>query len=447
MAYPIQPPVENAWQVTGRALMQGGEVLGSMRDMIEKRKMALIAQRQAELDAQQKAEALEMQKQLQEQQIASSKSEMDLKAKDEARKAREAQRLQDLIEWGQKGKQIPTGQQIPSPTQTGQSVEPNLLNQGQSQEMDMIPEMRREDYTDQEFKDRYYRTVNPEKMISGQFGKGSAFESKWRFLKENLPEKTDEEITAMAMGGASSFDIGSHTIIRDAMGNEIGRFAKTISPDQQPYIKGQQAYASKEGAIRAQIENAEDLRIAEGEVSPKEKQDAGKRKINNVADEMIKSIDKLGELGGVTDASKSFGYNLGAYISQTGPAEFYQRVSGSPLKTAKDTRKQLTTMGLLAIKDAAGLGTTAMNTAAEMKIFLDVINSPEADIASQKRAVESFREAYGKYEAEKARVEGGNKQPNRQPTKITPPTNKRVTEQDIDNMTAEEFDAWERNNP
>ncbi len=130
MAYPIQPPPENAWQIAGNALMQGGGVLGSMRDMIEKRKMALIAQRQAELEAQQKAEALEMQKELQKQQIASSKSEMDLKSKDEARKAQEAEQKQNFLNIANTGKAVPidyqqeVGPQLP--TMEGSPLNPNV---------------------------------------------------------------------------------------------------------------------------------------------------------------------------------------------------------------------------------------------------------------------------------------------------------------------------------
>jgi hypothetical protein len=162
MAYPFQPPTENAWQIAGNALMQGGEVLGSMRDMIEKRKMALIAQRQAELEAQQKAEALEMQKELQKQQIALSKTE-------QAKKDQENKAFQSYLKLHEEGKLEPTGQQVPTgrripvggTMQVGQSMEPNLLKPNQSLQMEpevpndatmpeMAPEMKRRGLTEEE---------------------------------------------------------------------------------------------------------------------------------------------------------------------------------------------------------------------------------------------------------------------------------------------------------
>jgi hypothetical protein len=130
MAYPFQPPTENAYQVAGKALMQGGEVLGSMRDMIEKRKMALIAQRMAEIKAQQEEEDREMRKQLQEQTIASSKAEMNNKAKEEARKALEAENQQNFRNIANIGKAVPidyqteVGPQLP--TMEGSPINPNV---------------------------------------------------------------------------------------------------------------------------------------------------------------------------------------------------------------------------------------------------------------------------------------------------------------------------------
>jgi hypothetical protein len=188
--------------------MQGGEVLGSMRDMIEKRKMALIAQRQAELEAQQKAEALEMQKELQKQQIASSKAESEAKAKAQENK----RKFQEGIASGQMeptGQQIPTGQRLPvgGTMQIGQSIEPNLLRQGQSLQMDpevandatmpeMTQEMRRRDLDLEEMSRLGLETdqLSPNDLLDyKKMGNGLTYEQRLDLLKTGDASKMERE--------------------------------------------------------------------------------------------------------------------------------------------------------------------------------------------------------------------------------------------------------------
>jgi hypothetical protein len=431
MAYPFQPPVENAYQVAGKALMQGGEVLGSMRDMIEKRKLALIAQRRAEIEAQQKADALEMQKQLQEQTIASSKKEMEFKGADEARKALAEENKQKFQKAIFEGRQVPTGNQIPAPMQTAQSMDPNLLNQGQSQELDMIPEMRREDYSKEDLiklalendqltpKDYLEQTRDRTKQLRPTYKQGK---DGYIYVWEDDTQSWDRT-NLEGMPPQSSMPSYQSITVTNPDGSKKVIMHNPKDPRSAPIDPGINITPPE-----ASVNHVPGLKtIAGTKITPKSVDKV--KNVKQTYDNLKKQLREYKNLYSITGA-EAVGSDAEALESmERGMQLSLKELENLGALTGPDVgfmRKMVPGAGGVGAK-----GRALLNPVLGNKFYrqMDVLNKRLDNIYSSTIKSNGFE------------VDNGAKsKPIQQP-------NRQVTEQDIDNMTAEEFAEWERNNP
>ena len=169
------------------------------------------------------------------------------------------------------------------------------------------------------------------------------------------------------------------------------RYAKDAPIQDQPFFKELQASASERGKLQTQIELEPQLEQAKTNMS----KIVGAQKVVNVVNTLRDKYDNLRKLGGIVDLENSTLENILASTSQSSVGQAFQSIVGSDAQSIRNEIKTLRTWGLLAIKDAAQLGTTSMNTAAEMKIFLDLATKPEGDYQSNIESLKMFEKTYG----------------------------------------------------
>jgi biotin operon repressor len=100
-------------------------------------------------------------------------------------------------------------------------------------------------------------------------------------------------------------------------------------------------------------------------------------------------------LGGIVDTSKNGLDNIIASSKSSDIGQAIQKVFGGSEQSIRNDIKTLRTWGLLAIKEAADLGTTSMNTAAEMEKFLALATDTKTDLQANMNALKMFEEMYG----------------------------------------------------
>jgi len=188
-------------------------------------------------------------------------------------------------------------------------------------------------------------------------------------------------------------NLGGQIAFRDPMGGGITEsYNVTPKPQDMPFFKELQSAASERGKLETQIELAPQLEQAKSNISKIQ----GASKVVNVVNTLRDKYNKLRDLGGIVDLEKSSIDNIIASGSQSEIGQSFQKIIGSEAQSIRNEIANLRTWGLLAIKDAANLGTTSMNTAKEMEVFLTLATDPKGDFQSNIENLKMFEEMYGK---------------------------------------------------
>ena len=353
MAYPNYQVPQNAYQIAGQAVQQGAGVLDQMNALIEKRRQNLIAQRQAEIEAQREAEL---------------RKREDEKYQMEQEQLKRQQDFRSKIGAGVQGRA-----QGPA-TQSGE-----------------YPTFRERDFTPQE--------VIQEAMTSEAYDPLQLAQSQLR-PEANLPanlqiheavknmDPQERQLYYQTVRSSQYLDLGTHRL--NPLTDE--RYDKEVPLQDLPFFKQLVAEATETGKMGAQIKLKPELDLAISNM----KKIPGAKKVVTVVNTLRDKYEKLRKLRGVVDLDAGWLSNLITSGTRSTIGQTFQRWIGTDAQSLRDEIKTLRTWGLLAIKDAADLGTTSMNTAAEMKIFLDVATDPDASFQANTENLNVFEKTYGK---------------------------------------------------
>ena len=174
---------------------------------------------------------------------------------------------------------------------------------------------------------------------------------------------------------------------------------KTVSPDQQPALKGAQANAINEADLIGKPLITEANAAAEirgkGDITPKEAKLKGQQQVSNILSDISNTYDQLDAAGGVTNTQKSIGDNISAYLGNTDTGQAIGKATGTETQSLRNKIAQTRPALINAIRQSTGMSAKAMNSNAELQFYLQQATDPKLDIQANKAAIQRLEQFYG----------------------------------------------------
>ena len=123
--------------------------------------------------------------------------------------------------------------------------------------------------------------------------------------------------------------------------------------------------------------------------------EAGKTDVDNAVVTLKSALDSLNEGGGITSTDKGVLPNVGRWASTTGPGQLLGTMGGTVNQKNRDVIAQARPLLLRSIMQATGMSAKAMDSNAELKLWLSTATDPTKGYEANVEALNNIATKYG----------------------------------------------------
>lgn len=110
-------------------------------------------------------------------------------------------------------------------------------------------------------------------------------------------------------------------------------------------------------------------KIGSGEITDREKQNTGRQQISDMVKDVSDKITELEKMGGMVSSSNSAGQNVKAYLKNTTPGQFAQKLIGTDEQRIRNDIENAKPALINAVRQATGMGAKAMDSNTELEFY------------------------------------------------------------------------------